>query len=81
MSRKRSQRRMDRHAGADDGLWQRLTAFWVGPVEALPLRIFESLFTVTFLIWMGRCFLTWEDWAILRHGHCWNLGRCRFLEG
>jgi hypothetical protein len=62
MSRKRSKRWADRHAETDDGLWQRLTAFWVGPVEALPLRIFESLFTVTFLIWMGRCFLTWEEW-------------------
>ncbi len=36
--------------------------FWLGPVEALPLRVFECLFTGTFLIWMGRCFLTWEEW-------------------
>jgi hypothetical protein len=62
MSRKGSKRRGDRHAEAVDGFWPRVSAFWVGPVEALPLRIFESLFTVTFLVWMGRCFLTWEEW-------------------
>lgn len=35
---------------------------FIAEVEALPLRVFECLFTVTFLIWMGRCFLTWEEW-------------------
>jgi hypothetical protein len=30
--------------------------------DALPVRIFECLFTLTFLLWMGRCFLTWRDW-------------------
>lgn len=45
-----------------DGFWERTGAFWLGPVEALPLRMFECLFTMTFLIWMGQCFLTWEEW-------------------
>jgi hypothetical protein len=35
---------------------------FIAEVEALPLRMFECLFTVTFLIWMRRCFLTWEEW-------------------
>lgn len=26
------------------------------------MRVFESLFTITFLLWMGRCFLSWEEW-------------------
>lgn len=54
-------------AGAPTGSgW---TGFWLGPVEALPLRVFECLFTLTFLIWMGRCFLTWEEWLTPRGFH------------
>ena len=41
---------------------RRLAAFWLGPQDALRVRVFESLFTITFLIWMGRCFLSWEEW-------------------
>ena len=26
------------------------------------MRVFEILFTISFLAWMGRCFLTWEEW-------------------
>ena len=36
--------------------------FMVGDTDALPLRVFEVLFTLTFLLWMGRCFLTWREW-------------------
>lgn len=36
--------------------------FLVGDAEVLQLRIFEAAFTVTFLIWMGQCFRTWEEW-------------------
>jgi len=36
--------------------------FLVGDAGMLSLRIFESLFTATFLIWMGQCFRTWEEW-------------------
>lgn len=42
--------------------WQRLGAFWLEPQDALRVRVFEVLFTITFLIWMGRCFLSWEEW-------------------
>lgn len=42
--------------------WRRLAAFWLGPQDALRVRIFESLFTITFLIWMGRCLLSWHEW-------------------
>ncbi|MCX6857003.1 MAG: HTTM domain-containing protein [Verrucomicrobia bacterium] len=34
----------------------------VGDTEALPLRVFESLFTGSFLIWMAHCFLEWREW-------------------
>ncbi len=37
--------------------------------DATPLRVFECLFTLTFLIWMGRCFLTWEEWLTPRGFH------------
>ena len=36
--------------------------FCVAPVDARRLRRFESAFTLTFLIWMGRSFFTWEEW-------------------
>jgi hypothetical protein len=36
--------------------------FLVGDVDLLPLRIFESLFTASYLLWMGRCFVTWREW-------------------
>ncbi len=37
--------------------------------DATPLRLFECLFTLTFLVWMGRCFLTWEEWLTARGFH------------
>lgn len=45
-----------------DSVWKRLDAFLTGPVDATRLRRFECAFTLTFLIWMGRCFFTWEEW-------------------
>jgi hypothetical protein len=43
--------------------WSKKAAhFWLAPQDALTLRVFECLFTLTFLIWMGRCFMTWEEW-------------------
>ncbi|WP_395735912.1 DUF1552 domain-containing protein [Prosthecobacter sp.] len=36
--------------------------FLVGDADVLPLRVFEILFTLTFLAWMGQCFRTWEEW-------------------
>jgi hypothetical protein len=44
------------------GLVARLESLWLAPVEARPVRVFECLFTLTFLVWMGRCFMTWEEW-------------------
>lgn len=41
---------------------RRFAAFWVDSQDALRVRVFEVLFTLTFLIWMGRCLLTWEEW-------------------
>ncbi len=41
---------------------ERLEKFCLGSVDALPLRVFEVLFTGSFLVWMGRCFLTWREW-------------------
>ncbi len=43
--------------------------FLVGDVDALPMRVFEVLFTFSFLIWMGRCFMTWEEWLTDRGFH------------
>lgn len=43
-------------------LLQKAAHFWLAPQDALRMRVFECLFTLTFLIWMGRCFLTWEEW-------------------
>lgn len=63
MSRRRRNGPLGRVEGAQaSGFWQRAAAFWLGPVDALPLRMFECLFTMTFLVWMGQCFLTWEEW-------------------
>ncbi len=36
--------------------------FLVGDADVLSLRVFEVLFTATFLLWMGQCFRTWEEW-------------------
>jgi hypothetical protein len=30
--------------------------------DALPVRIFECAFTLSFMAWMGRCLMTWQDW-------------------
>lgn len=42
--------------------WKWIETFCVAPVDAARVRGFECAFTLTFLIWMGRCFLTWEEW-------------------
>jgi hypothetical protein len=31
-------------------------------MDALPLRVFEVLFTCSFFVWMCCCFLTWREW-------------------
>lgn len=36
--------------------------FLVGQQDVLPLRVFEAAFTASFLLWMGQCFRTWEEW-------------------
>ncbi len=36
--------------------------FLVGDQDVLPLRVFEVMFTASFLVWMGRCFMTWREW-------------------
>jgi hypothetical protein len=36
--------------------------FLVGDTDGLPLRVFEVLFSITFLLWMGRNFTTWKEW-------------------
>lgn len=36
--------------------------FLVGDTDALPLRVFEVLFTSSFLLWMTRCFIGWREW-------------------
>lgn len=48
---------------------QRLFAFLLAPADALRMRIFECLFTLSFLIWLGRCFLTWEEWLTVDGFH------------
>ncbi len=44
----------------------RVTSNWVeflvGDTDALPLRVFEILFTSSYLLWMGRCVMTWQEW-------------------
>ncbi len=50
-------------------LLRRVVQFWLGPEDALRTRLFECLFTLTFLIWMGRCFVTWEDWLTTEGFH------------
>ncbi len=42
--------------------FKRWIAFAVGDVDGLPLRIFEILFTASYLVWIGRCLLTWQEW-------------------
>lgn len=49
-------------AGAHPLDLQRLNTFWLAPQDALRVRVFEVLFTISFLVWMGRCFLSWEEW-------------------
>ncbi len=45
--------------------WRKLRGwgeFWVGDADVLSLRVFEATFTLTYLLWMGQCFRTWEEW-------------------
>ena len=40
-------------------LSERVNRFLVQPMDAAPVRWFECLFTLTFLLNMGRCLLDW----------------------
>lgn len=33
------------------------------------MRVFECLFTISFMIWMGNCFLTWQEWLTVEGFH------------
>lgn len=64
-SSKRAQAPLAKSASAPDRTenWgRRVLRFWLDPVDAVRVRLFECLFTLSFLIWMGRCFTTWEEW-------------------
>lgn len=41
---------------------ERAEAFCIAPVEARRMRVFECLFTLTFLANMGRCLADWKEW-------------------
>ncbi len=41
----------------------------VGPVDPTRLRWFECAFTATFLLWMGRCLITWREWMTVEGFH------------
>jgi hypothetical protein len=43
-------------------LSERVNRFLVQPMDAAPVRWFECLFTLTFLLNMGRCLLDWPEW-------------------
>jgi hypothetical protein len=38
-------------------------------VDALSMRVFEVVFTTTFLVWMSRCFLFWREWLTAEGFH------------
>ena len=50
----------------------RFTACFIESIDGLPLRVFEVLFTSSFLLWMGRCFLTWQEWLTSQGLHLTN---------
>lgn len=37
-------------------------AQFIDSIDGLSLRVFEILFTATFLLWMGHCFVNWREW-------------------
>ena len=39
-----------------------MQAFWIAPMDALPLRVFEIAFTLAFFFRLGRNFMNWEEW-------------------
>jgi hypothetical protein len=41
---------------------EKLNAFWLASMDAVPLRVFECCFTFAFLVRMGRNLLNWEEW-------------------
>jgi len=41
---------------------QQFSRFFLEEQDALPMRVFECLFTMSFLLWMGHCFQAWEEW-------------------
>lgn len=43
--------------------------YLVGDTDALPLRVFEVLFTSSYLLWLGHCFMTWEEWLTAEGFH------------
>lgn len=52
-----------------DSQWNAWLNYFVGDVDGLPLRVFEVLFTSSFLLWMGRCFVTWREWLTAEGFH------------
>jgi hypothetical protein len=43
--------------------WKReFRNFWVAEVDAMPMRWFECVFTVTFLAWIMHCMQAWQEW-------------------
>lgn len=51
---------------AKPGAW---ALFWVGDEDGARLRMFETLFTLTYCLWMGYCFLHWEEWLTEKGFH------------
>ena len=54
---------------------QSRVAFLTRNTEALPLRVFEVLFTLSFILWAGHCYLMWREsmtdvlpWARIKGG-------------
>lgn len=55
--------------GARWNLLRRALTFLVAETDALPLRVFEVLFTLSFLTWMGNNFLTGREWLTAEGFH------------
>ena len=47
----------------DGDVWKKeLNLTLVAEQSTLPMRVFECLFTFSFLMWMGYCLVSWEEW-------------------
>lgn len=40
----------------------RFSERFLAPEDAARVRVFECLFAASFLLWTGRCFVTWREW-------------------